>query len=138
MAIPSLLAPAGMTSLGVVVLRVSFGGLMLVHGIQKLMVFNELSSTFPDPLGMGSFLSLVATIGAELGCSLLLVLGLATRLALLPLAFTMAVALFLVHAGDPWKAKELAATYLCVYLALLPAGPGKYSLDHLLFSRSKK
>jgi putative oxidoreductase len=80
---------------------VAFGCLMLVHGIQKVMGFSEMADKFPDPLGMGSQLSLLSAIGAEVGCSLLLIAGLGTRIAAIPLAFTMVVALFLVHADDP-------------------------------------
>lgn len=95
---------------------------MLVHGIPKLTGFSELSGQFPDPLGMGSQLSLVAAIGAEVGCSLLLILGLGTRFAAKPLAITMMDALFAVHARDPWKVKELAAVYLAVYVSLAFTG----------------
>lgn len=61
---------------GLFVLRVAIGCFMLVHGIQKLMGFSEMADKFPDPIGMGSQLSLVMAIGAEVGCSLLLILGL--------------------------------------------------------------
>jgi putative oxidoreductase len=120
------------------ILRVAFGGLMLVHGIPKLIGFAEMAGQFPDPLGMGSGLSLVLAIGAEVGCSLLLILGLGTRFAAIPLAITMAVALFVVHAADPWKVKELAAVYLCVYVSLVFTGPGQFSLDHLIAKRTSK
>jgi len=74
-------------------------------------------------------------IGAEVGCSILLILGLWTRLALIPLAITMIVALFVVHGADPWKVKELAAMYLLVYATLLLTGAGQFSLDHLWWSK---
>ncbi|TWT71753.1 DoxX family protein [Crateriforma conspicua] len=124
-------------STGLLMLRVAFGCLMMVHGMQKLMGFSEMADKFPDPLGMGSQFSLVAAIGAEVGCSLLLILGLATRLATLPLMFTMVIALVVVHGSDPWKVKELAAAYLCVYLTLLLTGAGNFSLDHLFFGRDR-
>lgn len=130
-------SPNQLTSMGLLVLRISAGSLMLVHGLQKLMNYSELSGQFPDPIGMGSQLSLIAAIGAEVGCSLLVMLGLGTRLALLPLSFTMFVALFFVHASDPWKVKELAAVYLCVYLSLLLSGPGEFSIDHLIAKRKQ-
>jgi putative oxidoreductase len=130
-------SPNQLTSIGLLLLRISVGSLMLVHGLQKLMNYSELSGQFPDPIGMGSQLSLIAAIGAEVGCSLLVMLGLGTRLALLPLSFTMFVALFLVHASDPWKVKELAAVYLCVYLSLLLSGPGEFSIDHLIAKRKQ-
>lgn len=122
---------------GLFVLRVAIGGFMLVHGMQKLMGFSEMADKFPDPIGIGSQLSLVTAIGAEVGCSVLLILGLGTRLAVIPLAFTMIVALFVVHAADPWKVKELAAMYLAVYVVIFITGPGRCSLDEKLFSKTK-
>lgn len=116
-------------SLGLLILRVSFGGLMLVHGWQKLAAYGDLAGKFPDPIGMGSQFSLLATIIAEFGCSILLILGLGTRLAALILGFTMAVALFVVHGDDPWQKKELAAVYLSVYATLLVTGGGPISVD---------
>ena len=126
------------TSVGLLVLRVGIGLLMLVHGLAKLNGFSEMSGKFPDPLGMGSQLSLILAIGAEVGCSILLIIGLASRFAAIPLAFTMIVALFVVHGADPWKMKELAAVYLLVYLSLMLTGPGQFSVDHLLTSRKKR
>lgn len=126
------------TSLGLLLLRVTFGCLMLVHGLQKLTGFSEIADSFPDPLGMGSQLSLIAAIGAEVGCSLLLIVGLGTRFAAVPLAFTMLIALFVVHAEHEWKVKELAACYLAVYAVIAISGPGIFSIDHLISRRSAK
>lgn len=123
--------PPSLTSVGLLILRVAFGSMMLGHGIPKLMGFSEMAGQFPDPLGMGSQFSLISAIGAEVGCSLLLLLGLGTRFAAIPLAITMMVALFAVHASDPWKVKELAAVYLAVYVSLAFTGAGQFSLDHL-------
>ena len=120
-----------LTSVGLLILRVAFGGMMLVHGIPKLMGFSEMAGQFPDPLGMGSQFSLISAIGAEVGCSLLLILGIGTRFAAIPLAITMMVALFVVHASDPWNVKELATVYLSVYVSLAFTGAGRFSLDHL-------
>lgn len=133
-----LLSGPKQISLGLLVLRLSLGGMMLVHGIPKLLNFSKMAGQFPDPLGMGSQLSLISAIGAEVGCSVLLIVGLLTRLAALPLAFTMGVALFVVHGDDPWGKKELAAIYLAGYLVVLLAGPGRYSLDAMLLSKGKK
>lgn len=117
------------TSLGLLLLRLAAGGMMAVHGIQKLAKFGELKDGFPDPLGIGHLPSLVSAVGAELGCSLLVIVGLATRLVAIPVVFTMAVAAFLVHGGDPWAKKELAVLYGLVSLALVFTGAGRYSLD---------
>ena len=122
---------------GLFVLRVAIGVFMLVHGIQKLMGFSEMADKFPDPIGMGSQLSLIMAIGSEVGCSILLILGLGTRLAVIPLAFTMIVALFVVHGADPWKVKELAAIFLAMYAVIFITGPGRCSLDEKLFNKTK-
>lgn len=127
-----------LASLGIFILRLGFGGFMLIaHGWPKLQSFSEKSETFPDPLGMGPKFSLIAVIGAEFGCSILLVLGLATRLAALALAFTMGVAAFVHHAADPWLERELPILYFIVFLILISTGPGKLSLDHLWVGRKK-
>jgi putative oxidoreductase len=47
----------------------------------------------------------------------------------------MIVAALIIHAPDAFEKKELAFHYLLTYLFLLVAGPGKYSIDHLI-SRS--
>lgn len=120
---------------GLLILRIALALLMMVHGWSKLQGFAQMSGSFPDPMGVGSSVSLTLAIFAELGCSVLLLLGALTPLALIPLGFTMLVAAFLIHGGDPWAKKELAVMYLLGYLALLVSGPGRYSVDGKLFGR---
>lgn len=122
---------------GLFTLRVGLGIFMLVHGIQKIQGFSDGAASFPDPLGVGNQLSMILAIASEVGCSALLILGAATRLAALPLAFTMIVACFLVHAEDPWKVRELSAIYLLGYVVVFLTGPGRMSIDHRFFGRSK-
>ena len=124
-------------STGVLILRVAFGCMMLVHGWQKLTGFSEKAEEFPDPLGMGNQLSLISAIAAEVGCSLLIIVGLGTRLAAIPLAFTMIVALYMIHGADPWQTKELAAVYLAAFVALVFTGPGCFSLDQFIWKRKR-
>ncbi|MEZ6080434.1 MAG: DoxX family protein [Pirellulaceae bacterium] len=92
-----------LASAGLLLLRVAFGCFMLVHGWQEAFRIQRDGRQVPDPIGMGSGLSLVLAIAAEVGCSLLLIAGFGTRLAAVPLAFLMIVALFVVHGGDPWR-----------------------------------
>lgn len=115
---------------GVLLLRLGVGAMMLVHGIPKLgMLISGNWAAFQDPLGIGNFLSLMLCVGAEFGCSILIFLGLFTRLASLLLIINMCVALFLVLGLSGWGAQELAAIYLLIYLTLFYTGPGKFSLD---------
>lgn len=122
-------------SSALLLLRLFIGVLMLTHGWGKLSNFEALSGVFPDPVGLGSKLSLILAVGAEFFASIFLILGLLTRLSVIPLAFTMSVAFFVVHAADTFQVKELALLYLGIYLFIFLAGPGKYSLDAIIFKK---
>lgn len=119
-------------SLFLLALRVLFGLLLMSHGWQKLMNFSEMSASFPDPLGVGSSVSLGLAIFGELVCSAGFIVGLLYRLALIPMIFTMCIAFFVVHGHDPFAVKELAFVYLAVFVLMYITGPGKYSIDHIL------
>ncbi len=114
--------------------RVIFGLLLASHGLQKLMNFSMMSSQFPDPLSIGSKLSLALAIFGELACSIAFIAGFLTRLAVIPMIFTMSVAFFTVHGGSI-ASGELAFAYLMVYLLMFFAGPGSYSIDGLIGKR---
>ena len=121
-----------LASFGLLVLRCAIGAMMLTHGLAKLSNFSALSQTF-DPIGMGGVLSLSLVIFAEVFCSIALILGLLTRLAAIPLIVAMCVAAFVTHAGQPFTAKELALLYLTFYSVIFMIGPGRYSIDRLLW-----
>ncbi len=116
------------------VLRVGTGSLMLMnHGLDKLMHFSQKAGGFADPFGIGSTASLSLAVFAEFFCSVFIILGLFTRLACIPLIINMAVALFIAHKGDFFGKGELAGLFLVCFVALLFTGPGKVSVDRLLF-----
>ena len=120
------------TSLLLLVVRIIFGVLLMNHGIQKWSNFQELSAVFPDPLGLGSPISLGLAIFGELVCSMAFIVGFLYRLAMIPMIFTMIVAFFIVHANDVFAVKELAFIYLIVFIIMYIAGPGKFSIDHII------
>jgi putative oxidoreductase len=115
-------------------LRLAFGGLMLIaHGWPKLMKFvSDDEIKFRDPLGIGTVNSLAMATFAELICALLIIFGLFTRLAAVPLIITMLVIIFMVHLNDPLSKLELPILYLVAFVVIGLIGPGKWSLDHLL------
>jgi putative oxidoreductase len=121
------------TNFALLLLRLWIGlSMLLLHGWTKFTGFSDLSSKFPDPFGIGAQNSLILAVFAEVVCSILLVLGLFTRLAALFGAVTMAVAFFIVHKASLTMGPgsgELAFIYLAGYLTLFFAGAGKYSLD---------
>ncbi len=125
-------------SFTLLLLRVFAGILILLHGWGKLSNFGSLYQVFPDPIGLGSRISLILAIGAEFFASIFLIFGLLTRLALIPLAFTMVIAFFVIHSSDPLQVKELALLFLGLFIYLFLTGPGDYSLDRLLFKKFRK
>jgi putative oxidoreductase len=123
---------------GLLFLRVAAGALLgLAHGLPKLTGFADKAETFSDPLGVGSTASLVLAIFGELVCSAAVAMGLATRLAAIPAAFTMLVAAFVVHAEDPFGKKELAIVYAAMFIALILTGPGRLSIDAQIAKRRR-
>ncbi|MFD1613576.1 DoxX family protein [Gelatiniphilus marinus] len=115
------------------ILRVVIGIFMLTHGWGKLVtLFGSGPIQFPDPLGVGATASLALTVFSEVVCSILLILGLATRFAAIPLLITMLVAAFVIHANDGFAKQEFALLYAVIYLSIAIIGAGKYSLDYLL------
>jgi putative oxidoreductase len=128
---PSVFPDASVSRL-LLTLRLFFGFLFLTHGIDKLANFEVLSYSFPDPLGMGSHLSLVLVILAEVFCALTFIGGFLFRFSLLPMLFAMFIAFFYAHGGSIADG-ELAFIYLGVFLLLLVTGPGRYSADYLIY-----
>lgn len=93
---------------------------------------------FADPIGLGAKTSLIMVVLAEVGCSFLLIAGLASRVALFGLIFTMFVVVFVTHGSDPLEVKETPILYLLIYVVLFVSGSGKYSLDYLISKRLNK
>ena len=117
--------------------RVFFGVLFFIHGLDKMMNFSTLSETFPSVLGFGSYMSLMLAIFCEFCCSLFLIAGLMQRLILIPMVISMGIAFFDVH-DAMLPEGELALIYLIVFVILYVTGPGRYSLDYIIDMKSKQ
>ena len=113
-------------------LRIWLGGtLFLKHGLEKLTGFSQMAAHFPNPLHIGVIPSLVFALISDAICSILIVVGVATRLAALIVAVNTAVAFVFVHHSRFFGQGngELPWLYLGGSLALLLSGPGRYSVD---------
>src|SRR5438270_7468366 len=128
------------TSFGLLILRVWLGLSLLHHGWGKLSNFKDMSSKFPDPLGVGHTTSLALVVFAEVLCAILLALGFITRFAALVTSINVGVAFFAVHkaALSGEHSGELAFIYLAGFVALFFAGAGKISLDKAVFGGGAK
>src|SRR5262249_42892459 len=99
-------------------------------------------------------LSLILVMSAEFGCAILVIIGLFTRLAAIPIVIAMGVAAFMAHASDPlsmeegaklfasgqatsWASKEPALLFMVPFLALVFTGAGIFSIDGMLWYRKQ-
>ena len=117
---------------GMLVLRVVLGILLASHGYSKLIAFNSLRYKFMNFLHMGSTLSLVLIIFAELVCSIFLILGLFTRFACIPILIAMGVVVFVATHGQILGPGERGTIYLAATFTILLCGPGKISVDAMI------
>lgn len=119
--------------LAILLTRITAAALMLSHGLPKLgMLFSGNAAHFPAVLGMSSEVSLVLTVFAEVVCSIFILFGLGTRLAVLPLIITMLVVVLYIHSADPFAKQEPGIQFIMLYVILFITGSGKYSFDYLL------
>jgi putative oxidoreductase len=123
------------TNLAALLLRVLLGGLFVRYGFMKASAYNEILPLFQDVIGIGARLSFNLVIFAELVCGFFVLVGLLTRLTIIPIFVTMAVAFFVAHKNDSFDLKAIVLVYLLMAMIVFIMGSGKYSIDALLFKR---
>ena len=111
------------------VLRIVVALLFMEHGLMKVFHFPIPQPGAPDPLPP----MLLAAAWLEILGGALILLGLFTRPAAFILSGEMAVAYFLAHAPQGFypavNKGEAAILYCFVFLYLVFAGPGEWSVD---------
>lgn len=137
--LPDALFKTSDVSIGYLLLRIFIGGVFILHGYE--IVFTRLAgfSSYVGKLGI-PFSGIMGPVAAfsELLGGILLIFGLLTRIASFFLFCTMAVAVFIAHAADPFSVKELAVAYFfCVFMFMLKGG-GKFSGDYAIFQKLNK
>ncbi len=115
--------------------RVTVGGLMVFHGVHKLIhgvgsIKNILAAN-----GLPEFFAYGIYIG-EIVAPIIIILGYFSRLGALVVGFTMINAIFLAHGGSLFTlgkhgapAIELPLMYLLLSIVIFLSGPGKYSIN---------
>ena len=117
------------SDLGKFILRISFSLIMLTHGISKVYRLFADEIKFSDPIGLGSFLSLILIAFAEFLAPIFILIGFKTRWFSIFPVIGMAVAAFISHWEDPFPRKEKALLFMFGFLVIAMIGPGKYSID---------
>ncbi|MFP5438580.1 MAG: DoxX family protein [Bacteroidia bacterium] len=123
------------TDLGVLLLRLFFGGMFAYYGWGKIENYDMILPQFGDIIGIGSRLSFNLVIFGEFVCGILIALGLFTRLSVIPSFITMIVAFFIAHGQDAFADKVPAFTFLILAVIIFINGSGRYSADALLFNK---
>lgn len=120
---------------GLLILRITIGLLMLLHGISKFGGGLEFISGMLVEKGLPGFFAYGVLIG-EILAPLLLIVGFRTRIAAIVYAINCLVAVLMVHTADIFKLSdhggwelELLGLYFFASLALFFTGGGKYAVS---------
>ncbi|OXB13946.1 DoxX family protein [Flavobacterium reichenbachii] len=118
------------TDFGLLLLRISVGGLMLFHGVSKILHGISFLLENMGPVGYAVYIG-------EVLAPLAILLGWRTRIAAVVFAVNCIVAIAVAHAQDLFSisehggyANELLMLYLLGAVALFFTGAGKYSISH--------
>ncbi|WP_370649956.1 DoxX family protein [Leclercia sp. G3L] len=113
--------------LGLFFLRIAGSLLLLyVHGLPKIVHFSEELTRIEDPFGFGPYFSLIPAIVAEVICPILILFGVATRLACVPIVAVLLVAMLVVHPGWSIAEGQFGWLLLIIFTTLAITGPGAW------------
>lgn len=133
--LPTMLDRRELDDLGKLVLRVTIAGLMLFHGVHKLVNGIGGIESMVSSKGLPGFVAYGVYVG-EVVAPIFILLGKFTRPAALVFAFNMVVATLLAHSGDIWKIGkhgnwgiEHQMLFCLPAIAIALIGPGRYSLS---------
>lgn len=115
-------------------LRIWLGlSLFVKHGIEKIAMFSTMQTHFPDPIHIGKTPGLVFALLADSICSILVMLGLFTRITSGIIVLNLLVVFIFLHKFSfAQEHAQLVYVYLGGYLAIFISGGGKYSLSKKL------
>jgi putative oxidoreductase len=106
--------------------------LIVVHGLKKIGVSVAEAELIPNPLHLPEKINQYFAISSNLVFPILIILGLLTRLAILPVLAVTLTGYFIVHWSDPLLTKDIPFMYSLIFLLLFFLGPGKYSIDYFI------
>ena len=112
--------------------------LVLAHGLKKLGIGVATAEVVPNPLHLPETINNAFAIAGNLVFPWLVMLGLFTRLAILPILAITLTGYFVVHWHDSLLEKDTPFMYSISFIFLWVVGPGKYSLDNLIYQRFQR
>ncbi|SKC95903.1 putative oxidoreductase [Chitinophaga ginsengisegetis] len=106
--------------------------LFRVHGMKKFRVVNGQKEHVPNSLHLPEKLNALVATFSDTVVPFLLMLGIGTRLVILPTIGVTAIGYFVVHRNDNLEVRDVPYMYTLSLLFLLALGAGTYSLDNFL------
>ena len=110
---------------------------MVSHGYPKLQMLLSGKVEFISFLGFTPMFTLALVVFAEFVCPFFIFLGLFTRIATIPMIFTMLYAIFIVHIYDDFSKMELPIFYLVSLIMILILSAGQFSIDAMIEKRKQ-
>lgn len=112
--------------------------LFRVHGMKKFRVEDGQKEHVPNPLHLPEKLNALVATFSDTVIPFFIILGLGTRLAVLPTIGVTAIGYFVVHKNDSLEVRDVPYMYTLSLLLLLALGAGTYSLDYYIVTLLNK
>ena len=136
--IVSVSTSAGTFNFSMLVFRVVLSlELMVVHGFKKIGIHVAEAEKVPNPLHLPEVINNAFAISANLIFPVLVILGLFTRIAILPILAVTLTGYFVLHWNDALLIKDTPFMYSLSYLLIMVLGPGRYSVDYFIENKTR-
>ncbi len=111
-------------------MRVFIGGILLMHNIGKLQIYNEIVNYYPQISGLSSAATLVVISVVEVVCAALIIIGIRVRAAATVMAVGMFLSMLFFFTDKGIVLDELQFVYMGIYIFLIISGGGTFSYDN--------
>lgn len=106
--------------------------LIIVHGLKKAGIGVAEVELIPNPLHLPQHLNEYLAIGVNLIAPAFIIIGLLTRLAIIPVLAVILTDFFVLPWNDALLVNDVPFIYSAIFLLILILGPGKYSIDYFI------
>jgi putative oxidoreductase len=108
--------------------------LFRVHGMKKFQVSKGEKEHVPNPFNLPDKLNAAMAAISDTVIPLFVVIGLGSRLIVIPIICVTGIGYFVVHRKDSAAIRDVPYMYTLSFLFLLILGFGTFSVDHYLFN----
>ncbi|WP_443020418.1 DoxX family protein [Sphingobacterium sp. SYP-B4668] len=112
--------------------------MIYIYGLENIIMDVGLAQQLPNPFLLNPTLNMFFLLIANILCPFLVILGCFTRLSVLPILAMTLVEYLVLQSYDSPLVKGLSFTYSLSYFLILFLGSGKYSLDYLIYHKTRR